>query len=214
MRGKRRAGIPGQGRVSRGLQGRAEPGVLLIFQKFVDSRQWLFRAPTVHLSGTRKRRNAATIYASLKCRVNREKQSTAARHGTCISADELGDSARLLALGAGRRPSATKLVDRALLSLTRSTLAESMSLSEDSRTWRQDARVMDIFQNYWFWVVLVLGWIFSAAVDTMPDVQPDSSLIYSWLYRFLHVFVANAKSAFYSAERARTLVVPPGPNKE
>ncbi len=73
--------------------------------------------------------------------------------------------------------------------------------------------MMDIFQNYWFWVVLVLGWIFSAAVDTMPDVQPNSCLAYSWLYRFLHLFVANAKSAFYSAERVRGMVPPkPAPD--
>ena len=65
---------------------------------------------------------------------------------------------------------------------------------------------MELFQDYRFWIVIGLGWIISAAVDTMPDIRPDSSLAYSWIFRFAHTLVGNAKSAFHSAEHARWMV--------
>ena len=63
--------------------------------------------------------------------------------------------------------------------------------------------MMELFQDYRFWIMVALGWTISAAVDTMPDIRPDSSLAYSWIFRFAHTIVGNAKSAFASAERLR-----------
>jgi len=63
--------------------------------------------------------------------------------------------------------------------------------------------MLSIVQNYWFWILVGAGWLFSSAVDTMPEVHPGSGWLYAWLYRFLHLIVANAQSAFQVAERAR-----------
>jgi hypothetical protein len=47
-----------------------------------------------------------------------------------------------------------------------------------------------------FWVAVVLSWIFSAAVSSMPDPGPDASPVYAWLFRFLHTIAGNITTAF------------------
>src|SRR5439155_8572347 len=59
----------------------------------------------------------------------------------------------------------------AILSFLFLSLAPPMPLSEDGRdsALKQDAHVMEIVHNYWFWMLVALGWLFSSAVDTMPE---------------------------------------------
>ena len=47
-----------------------------------------------------------------------------------------------------------------------------------------------------FWSVVVLYWIYSAAVSAMPDPTADANAGYAWLYRFLHTIAGNLTTAF------------------
>lgn len=34
-------------------------------------------------------------------------------------------------------------------------------------------------------------WVFSAAIDALPDTKDTSGLFYQWLYKFLHTLAGN-----------------------
>jgi hypothetical protein len=46
------------------------------------------------------------------------------------------------------------------------------------------------------WSVIVLYWIYSAAVSSMPDPGANANPGYTWLYRFLHSIAGNLTTAF------------------
>jgi hypothetical protein len=54
-----------------------------------------------------------------------------------------------------------------------------------------------------FWSAVVLYWIFSAAVSSMPDPTANGNPGYSWLYRFLHTIAGNLTTALSEAARYR-----------
>ena len=45
-----------------------------------------------------------------------------------------------------------------------------------------------------FWSGVVLYWLYSAAVDNLPD--PNGNLFYRWFYGFLHSIAGNLRTAF------------------
>src|SRR5712671_4980546 len=47
-----------------------------------------------------------------------------------------------------------------------------------------------------FWSAVVLYWIFSGAVSSMPDSAAATNPAYTWLYRFLHTIAGNLTTAF------------------
>jgi hypothetical protein len=47
-----------------------------------------------------------------------------------------------------------------------------------------------------FWAAVILYWIFSAAVSSMPKPQPGDSPLYLWLFRFLHSVAGNITTVF------------------
>jgi hypothetical protein len=47
-----------------------------------------------------------------------------------------------------------------------------------------------------FWVAVVLYWVFSAAVSSMPEPAADGAPVYAWLFRFLHTVAGNVSTAF------------------
>ena len=49
-----------------------------------------------------------------------------------------------------------------------------------------------------FWAAVILYWIFSAAVSAMPEITPDGSPVYLWLFRFLHSIAGNITTVFGS----------------
>jgi hypothetical protein len=46
-----------------------------------------------------------------------------------------------------------------------------------------------------FWSAVVLYWIYSAAVSSMPDPAAGSNPGYAWLFRFLHTIAGNLSTA-------------------
>jgi len=59
-----------------------------------------------------------------------------------------------------------------------------------------------------FWVAVVLYWIFSAAVSSMPDPAANGAPAYLWLFRFLHSVAGNITIAFANRiPGARALVL-------
>ena len=47
-----------------------------------------------------------------------------------------------------------------------------------------------------FWTTVVIYWIFSAAVSSMPEPGANSNPGYLWLYRFLHSLAGNITTVF------------------
>jgi hypothetical protein len=47
-----------------------------------------------------------------------------------------------------------------------------------------------------FWAAVVLYWVYSAAVSSMPDPAANTNPGYTWLYRFLHTIAGNLSTAF------------------
>ncbi len=56
--------------------------------------------------------------------------------------------------------------------------------------------MFEFVTQHQFWTAVVLYWIFSAAVSSMPDPAPNGSPAYVWLYRFLHTLAGNLVTAF------------------
>jgi hypothetical protein len=49
-----------------------------------------------------------------------------------------------------------------------------------------------------FWMTVVIYWIFSAGVSSMPDPGSGGNAGYLWLFRFLHTVAGNLTTAFGS----------------
>ncbi len=55
--------------------------------------------------------------------------------------------------------------------------------------------MFEFVSEHQFWAAVVIYWIFSAAVSSMPDPQTVRSAGYQWLYRFLHSIAGNVTTA-------------------
>src|SRR5437773_11377545 len=58
--------------------------------------------------------------------------------------------------------------------------------------------MFELLTEHQFWTAVVIYWIFSAAVSSMPDPAGNGSSGYLWLYRFLHTLAGNITTAFGS----------------
>jgi hypothetical protein len=58
--------------------------------------------------------------------------------------------------------------------------------------------VLELLTQHQFWAAVVVYWIFSAAVSSMPDPASDGSSGYLWLFRFLHTIAGNLTTTFGS----------------
>src|SRR6266566_2794994 len=63
--------------------------------------------------------------------------------------------------------------------------------------------MFELLTEHQFWTAVVIYWIFSAAVSSMPDPAGNGSSGYLWLYRFLHTIAGNVTTAFTEAARYR-----------
>src|SRR3989442_14530745 len=57
-------------------------------------------------------------------------------------------------------------------------------------------RMSQFLTQHEFWSIVVLYWIYSAAVSAMPDPAANTNPGYTWLYRFLHTIAGNLTTAF------------------
>lgn len=64
-----------------------------------------------------------------------------------------------------------------------------------------------LFQHQ-FWTAVVLYWIFSAAVSSMPEPPSNGSEVYLWFYRFCHTSAGNIATAFGSKIPGLKALVP------
>ena len=53
--------------------------------------------------------------------------------------------------------------------------------------------LVSFLSNPVVWKLVVAYWLFSAAVDSLP--QPNGNKFYQWLYGFLHATAGNVKRA-------------------
>jgi len=56
--------------------------------------------------------------------------------------------------------------------------------------------MFQFLMQHQFWTAVVLYWIYSAAVSSMPDPAANMNPGYIWLYRFLHTIAGNLSIAF------------------
>src|SRR5262249_34202308 len=63
--------------------------------------------------------------------------------------------------------------------------------------------MFELLTEHQFWTAVVIYWIFSAAVSSMPYPAGNGSSGYLWLYRFLHTIAGNITTAFSEAARYR-----------
>ena len=56
--------------------------------------------------------------------------------------------------------------------------------------------MFEVMSEHQFWTAVVIYWIFSAAVSSMPDPASNGGSGYLWLYRFLHTIAGNITTAF------------------
>src|SRR5436309_13329038 len=63
--------------------------------------------------------------------------------------------------------------------------------------------MFELLTEHQFWTAVVIYWIFSAAVSSMPDPAGNGRPGYLWLYRFLHTVAGNITTAFSEAARYR-----------
>ena len=58
--------------------------------------------------------------------------------------------------------------------------------------------MFEFVTQHQFWTAVVIYWIFSAAVSSMPEPASNGSPGYLWLFRFLHSIAGNITTAFGS----------------
>jgi hypothetical protein len=58
--------------------------------------------------------------------------------------------------------------------------------------------MFEFVTQHQFWTAVVIYWIFSAAVSSMPDPPAGGTSGYLWLFRFLHSVAGNITTAFGS----------------
>ena len=63
--------------------------------------------------------------------------------------------------------------------------------------------MFQFLMQHQFWATVVLYWIYSAAVSSMPDPAAGSNPGYTWLFRFLHTIAGNLSTALSEAARYR-----------
>lgn len=63
--------------------------------------------------------------------------------------------------------------------------------------------MFEFVTQHQFWAAVVIYWIFSAAVSSMPEPASNGKAGYLWLYRFLHSVAGNVTTAFLKAARYR-----------
>src|SRR5437660_8701976 len=68
--------------------------------------------------------------------------------------------------------------------------------------------MFEILSEHQFWTAVVIYWMFSAAVSSMPEPAANGSPAYLWFYRFLHSIAGNITTAFSEAARYRAGVSP------
>ena len=56
--------------------------------------------------------------------------------------------------------------------------------------------MLQFVMQHEFWTAVVIYWIFSAAVSSMPDPDSTGNPGYRWLFRFLHTLAGNITTAF------------------
>ena len=56
--------------------------------------------------------------------------------------------------------------------------------------------MFEIVGEHQFWTAVVIYWMFSAAVSSMPEPAPNGSSGYLWFFRFLHSIAGNITTAF------------------
>src|SRR2546428_1992005 len=56
--------------------------------------------------------------------------------------------------------------------------------------------MFEIANEHQFWTAVVIYWMFSAAVSSMPEPGPNGSPAYLWFFRFLHSIAGNITTAF------------------
>ena len=56
--------------------------------------------------------------------------------------------------------------------------------------------MFEIVSEHQFWTSVVIYWMFSAAVSSMPEPGPNGSPAYLWFFRFLHSIAGNITTAF------------------
>src|SRR5438105_2799729 len=58
--------------------------------------------------------------------------------------------------------------------------------------------MFEILSEHQFWTAVVIYWMFSAAVSSMPDPSANGSPAYRWFFRFLHSIAGNITTVFGS----------------
>jgi len=58
--------------------------------------------------------------------------------------------------------------------------------------------MLEFFTQHQFWTAVVLYWIYSAAVSSLPEPAGKGNAVYLWLYRFSHTIAGNLTTAFGS----------------
>ena len=67
--------------------------------------------------------------------------------------------------------------------------------------------MFELITQHQSWTAVVIYWIFSAAVSSMPEPVPNGRSGYLWLYRFCHTTAGNITTALGSKIRGlKTLV--------
>src|SRR5689334_6828972 len=68
--------------------------------------------------------------------------------------------------------------------------------------------VFEFLFQHQFWTAVVLYWIFSAAVSSMPEPPANGSAVYLWFYGFCHTTAGNIATALTTAARYRGCASP------
>ena len=68
--------------------------------------------------------------------------------------------------------------------------------------------MFEFLLQHQFWTAVVLYWIFSAAVSSMPDPGSKGSPVYLWFYRFCHTTAGNVATAFGSRIPGLKVLIP------
>ena len=58
--------------------------------------------------------------------------------------------------------------------------------------------MLEFIAQHQFSAAVAIYWIFSAAVDSLPDPAGNGGPVYLWLYRFSHTIAGNMTRAFGS----------------
>lgn len=54
---------------------------------------------------------------------------------------------------------------------------------------------LNIFGDYHFWILVVIFWLISNAVNALPVPLPTSSVFYGWFFKFANGFMGSVTRA-------------------